>query len=41
VIIRANRHLATLLDFQYKRNYQAPRGEHGLGSNKTGKSGKM
>jgi GTP-binding protein len=39
VIIRANHHLATLLDFQYKRNYQAPRGEHGLGSNKTGKSG--
>ena len=39
VIIRANRHLVTLLDFQYKRNYQAPRGEHGLGSNKTGKSG--
>jgi len=40
VIIRANRHLATLLDFQYRRNYQAPRGEHGLGSNKTGKSGR-
>ena len=40
VIIRANRHLATLLDFQYRRNYKAPRGEHGLGSNKTGKSGK-
>jgi len=39
VIIRANRHLATLLDFQYRRNYSAPRGEHGLGSNKTGRSG--
>jgi GTP-binding protein len=39
VIIRANRHLITLLDFQYRRNYQAPRGEHGLGSNKTGRSG--
>lgn len=38
VIIRANRHLTTLLDFQYRRRYQAPRGEHGLGSNKTGKS---
>ena len=39
MIIRANRHLATLLDFQYRRNYKAPRGEHGLGSNKTGRSG--
>jgi len=39
VIIRANRHLNTLLDFQYKKNYTAPRGEHGLGSNKTGRSG--
>ena len=38
VLVRANRHLATLLDFQYKRDYRAPRGEHGLGSNKTGKS---
>lgn len=40
VIIKGNRQLNTLLDFQYKQNYQAPRGEHGLGSNKTGKSGK-
>ncbi|MDH3252477.1 MAG: GTPase ObgE [Ignavibacteria bacterium] len=39
IIIRTNRHLNTLLDFQYRRNYRAPRGEHGLGSNKTGKSG--
>jgi len=39
VIITANRHLATLLDFQYRRSYHAPRGEHGLGSRKTGKSG--
>jgi GTPase len=38
VRVRANRHLATLLDYQYKRNYKAPRGEHGLGANKTGKS---
>ncbi len=39
VIIRANRHLTTLLDFQYRRIYQAQRGEHGLGSNKSGRSG--
>jgi GTP-binding protein len=39
VIIRANKDLATLLDFQYRRIYKAPRGEHGLGSRKTGRSG--
>jgi GTP-binding protein len=39
VILRANRHLATLLDFQYKRSYTAPTGGHGMGSRKTGKSG--
>ena len=38
VLVRANRQLATLLDYQYKRDYRAPRGEHGLGSNKTGRS---
>lgn len=40
VVIRANRHLATLLDFQYRKVYRAPRGEHGLGARKTGKSGR-
>jgi GTPase len=39
IIIRTNKQLSTLLDFQYKRNYAAPRGEHGKGSNKTGKNG--
>ncbi|MEW6510764.1 MAG: GTPase ObgE [Bacteroidota bacterium] len=39
VILRANRHLTTLLDFRYRSIYHAPRGEHGLGGNKTGKSG--
>ena len=39
VIIRANSQLNTLLDYQYKTKYKAPRGEHGMGANKTGKSG--
>ena len=39
IIIRANKQLNTLLDYQYKRQYKAPRGIHGVGSNKTGKSG--
>jgi GTP-binding protein len=39
IILRANKQLNTLLDFHYKRSYKAPRGEHGLGSNKTGKNG--
>ncbi len=39
VILHANRHLTTLLDFQYRRQYKAQRGSHGLGANKTGKSG--
>jgi GTP-binding protein len=39
VRIRANSHLTTLLDFQYRREYRAPRGTHGLGSRKTGPSG--
>ena len=38
IIIRANRQLTTLLDFHYKRDYKANRGEHGLGSKRTGKS---
>ncbi len=39
VIIRADQQLATLMDFRYKRNYRAPNGDPGMGSNKTGKSG--
>lgn len=39
VVLRANRHLATLLDFHYKRSYAAPRGDHGQGAKKTGRSG--
>ena len=40
VLIQADRHLHTLLDFQYQRIFRAERGEHGEGSNMTGKSGK-
>ena len=39
IVVRANRQLSTLLDYTYKRIYKAPRGEHGLGSRKTGHSG--
>ncbi len=39
IILRANHHMNTLLDFQFKKHFRAPRGEHGLGANKTGKSG--
>jgi GTPase len=39
VILRASRHLSTLLDFHYHDRYQAPRGQHGMGSSKTGASG--
>lgn len=38
VIVSANKQLNTLLDYQYKTKYKAQRGEHGLGSNKTGRS---
>jgi GTP-binding protein len=39
VVLRASRHLSTLLDFQYKHDYAAQRGEHGLGARKTGSDG--
>lgn len=39
VIVTADRHIHTLLDFKYKSRYFAQRGKHGQGDNKTGKSG--
>jgi GTPase len=39
VYLLANRQLATLLDFKYKKSYSAERGAHGLGARKTGKDG--
>ena len=39
IIIRGDRNLATLLDYTYRDSWEAERGEHGMGSNKTGRSG--
>lgn len=39
IIVRADDNLATLLDYTYRDSWQAERGEHGMGSNKTGRSG--
>lgn len=40
IIISANKHIHTLLDFRYNHEYKAERGQHGQGSNMTGKTGK-
>ena len=39
IIVRADANLATLLDYTYRDRWVADRGEHGMGSNKTGRSG--
>lgn len=39
VILRVDEQLSTLLDYRYHDQYRAERGQHGEGSNKTGKSG--
>ena len=39
IVLKVNKQLSTLQDVSYKRHYKAPRGMHGQGSNKRGKSG--
>lgn len=39
VVLVADAQLTTLLDYSYKRRYAAPRGMHGEGSDRTGRSG--
>ncbi len=39
IIVRGDSNLSTLLDYTYKDQWVAERGEHGMGSNKTGRSG--
>ncbi len=39
VIVRADSNLSTLLDYTYRDRWAAERGQHGMGSNKTGASG--
>ncbi len=39
VVAVANEHMHTLMDFRYRKKYKAKRGEHGKGSNMTGRGG--
>jgi len=40
VYLRADSQMSTLLDFRYKKHYEAQKGVHGQGSKKNGKMGK-
>jgi len=40
IVVSADMNMSTLMDFRYKRKYQAENGADGSGSNKTGKDGK-
>jgi len=39
VVLEADTQLDTLLDFRYRQRYHAERGQHGEGSNRTGRAG--
>jgi GTPase len=39
VIVRGDSNLATLLDFTYRDSWEAGNGDHGSGSNKSGRAG--
>ena len=39
IIVRGDSNLATLLDYTYRDKWIGERGEHGMGSNKSGRSG--
>ncbi|HZD06576.1 MAG TPA: GTPase ObgE, partial [Longimicrobiales bacterium] len=39
VVLLADGQLSTLLDYSYQRHYRAERGQHGEGSNRTGRAG--
>ena len=39
IVMVADSQLTTLLDYSYRRHYKAGRGQHGMGSNKTGRGG--
>jgi GTP-binding protein len=39
VIFKADNSLSTLIDFRYKRSYKAQNGIHGMGGDKTGRTG--
>jgi len=39
VVLIADGHLSTLLDYQYRQQYRADRGQHGQGKKRTGASG--
>lgn len=40
IILKATKHLNTLIDYKYNKYFQAENGEHGKGKNKHGKKGK-